>query len=174
MLLAPRGGPQPLQPWGFCYAPLLPRRSAPLSTVFHTVAAPPLLLQSCCPPPAPPPIAPTPSPAAAQVGSTVFHTVAALLLLLLASPVYDGVRLWTSTKHQPEQVSQELRYDATRSGGGGGGDWDVASKGAVGIVGRGSCPRFGRGQGRGRSGEAQVGAGEPRGPAPATRWSSGG
>ncbi|PSC76080.1 arsenite methyltransferase [Micractinium conductrix] len=50
-----------------------------------------------------------------QVGSTVFHTVAALLLLLLASPVYDGVRLWTSTKHQPEQVSQELSDQEMRT-----------------------------------------------------------
>ena len=29
-----------------------------------------------------------------QVGATVFHTLAGVLLLLLASPVYDGLRLY--------------------------------------------------------------------------------
>ncbi|KAL4421328.1 hypothetical protein ABPG75_010619 [Micractinium tetrahymenae] len=44
-----------------------------------------------------------------QVGSTVFHTVAGVLALLLASPIYDGVRLYYSTKDKPEQANIDLR-----------------------------------------------------------------
>ena len=44
-----------------------------------------------------------------QVGSTVFHTLAGVLVLLLASPVYDGARLYYSSKEASEQVSPDLR-----------------------------------------------------------------
>ena len=45
-----------------------------------------------------------------QVGSTVFHTLAGVLALLLASPIYDGARLYYSTKDASEQVSPDLRW----------------------------------------------------------------
>lgn len=40
----------------------------------------------------------------------MFHTLAGVLLLLLASPIYDGLRLYSSAKAQPEAaVSVDLR-----------------------------------------------------------------
>lgn len=52
----------------------------------------------------------TPPPTCAtQVGATVFFTLAGVLALLLASPIYDAVRLYYSTKDQPEQAALDLR-----------------------------------------------------------------
>lgn len=44
-----------------------------------------------------------------QVGTTVFHTLAGVLLLLLASPIYDGARIYYASKEATEQTSLELR-----------------------------------------------------------------
>lgn len=50
-----------------------------------------------------------PAPTRVQVGSTIFHTLAGMLVLLLASPIYDGLRLYYSTKDKPEQAALDLR-----------------------------------------------------------------
>lgn len=50
-----------------------------------------------------------------QVGATVFHTLAGVLALLLASPIYDGVRLYYSTKGQPEQANIDLSDHEART-----------------------------------------------------------
>ncbi len=39
----------------------------------------------------------------------MFHTMAGVMALLLASPIYDGVRIYYSTKGQPEQANIDLR-----------------------------------------------------------------
>lgn len=53
--------------------------------------------------------APGATPPTLQIGSTVFHTLAGVLALLLASPIYDGVRLYYSTKDKSEQANIDLR-----------------------------------------------------------------
>lgn len=50
-----------------------------------------------------------------QIGSTVFHTLAGVLALLLASPIYDGVRLYYSTKDKSEQANIDLSEHETRT-----------------------------------------------------------
>ena len=44
-----------------------------------------------------------------QIGSTIFHTLAGVLLLLLVSPIYDGARIYYSTKDKSEQAALDLR-----------------------------------------------------------------
>ena len=51
---------------------------------------------------------------ALQIGSTIFHTLAGVLLLLLVSPIYDGARIYYSTKDKPEQAALDLRYECVR------------------------------------------------------------
>lgn len=46
---------------------------------------------------------------AVQVGTTIFHTLAGVLLLLLVSPIYDGARIYYSTKDKSEQAALDLR-----------------------------------------------------------------
>lgn len=50
---------------------------------------------------------------ALQIGSTIFHTLAGVLLLLLVSPIYDGARIYYSTKDKSEQVALDLRQAKT-------------------------------------------------------------
>ena len=51
-----------------------------------------------------------------QVGTTVFHTLAGVLLLLLASPIYDGARIYYASKEATEQTSLELRWGVGERG----------------------------------------------------------
>jgi hypothetical protein len=50
------------------------------------------------------------------VGTTVFHTLAGVLLLLLASPIYDGARIYYASKETTEQTSLELRWGVGECG----------------------------------------------------------
>lgn len=85
----------------------------------HALPAWPAARMACCPPPCPwpaqlstPLVARPPAPPllpANQVGSTIFHTLAGVLVLLLASPLYDGIRLYYFTKDKPEQAALDLR-----------------------------------------------------------------